>query len=59
LSKVRKPKAAKHSASPEQAMRLAGRYLMNTYRRPPVVFVQGRGCYLYDHRGRKGIPTRG
>jgi acetylornithine aminotransferase/acetylornithine/N-succinyldiaminopimelate aminotransferase len=59
LSKVRKPKAAKHSASPEQAMRLAGRYLMNTYRRPPVVFVQGRGCYLYDHRGRKYLDFLG
>src|SRR5260370_30866323 len=40
-------------------MRLAERYLMNTYRRPPVVFVQGRGCYLYDHRGRKYLDFLG
>ncbi len=40
-------------------MRLAGRYLMNTYRRPPVVFVRGRGCYLYDHRGRKYLDFLG
>lgn len=40
-------------------MRLAGRYLMNTYRRPPLVFVRGRGCYLYDHRGRKFLDFVG
>jgi predicted acetylornithine/succinylornithine family transaminase len=28
------------------------RYLMNTYRRPPVVFTHGRGCRLYDSEGR-------
>ena len=43
----------------EQAMRLAGRYLMNTYRRPPLVFVRGQGCYLYDHRGRKYLDFLG
>ena len=32
---------------------------MNTYRRPPVVFVRGRGCYLYDHRGRKYLDFLG
>jgi predicted acetylornithine/succinylornithine family transaminase len=28
------------------------RYLMKTYRRPPVVFTHGRGCRLYDSEGR-------
>jgi predicted acetylornithine/succinylornithine family transaminase len=28
------------------------RYLMNTYRRPAVVFTHGRGCRLYDSQGR-------
>lgn len=59
MSKLRKSKGAKHEVSPEQAMSLAGRYLMNTYRRPPVVFVRGRGCYLYDHRGRKYLDFLG
>ena len=27
--------------------------MMNTYRRPPVVFTHGRGCRLYDSRGRE------
>jgi predicted acetylornithine/succinylornithine family transaminase len=57
--KQRKSKAAKQDVSAEQAIRLAGRYLMNTYRRPPVVFVRGRGCYLYDHRGRKYLDFLG
>ncbi len=34
-----------------QIRRLEERYLMNTYRRPPVVFTHGKGCRLYDHRG--------
>jgi len=57
--KQRKSKAAKQNVSAEQAIRLAGRYLMNTYRRPPVVFVRGCGCYLYDHRGRKYLDFLG
>jgi acetylornithine/N-succinyldiaminopimelate aminotransferase len=57
--KQRKSKAAKQNVSAEQAIRLAGRYLMNTYRRPPVVFLRGRGCYLYDHRGRKYLDFLG
>ncbi len=28
------------------------RYLMNTYKRPPVVFTRGRGCHLFDSKGR-------
>jgi predicted acetylornithine/succinylornithine family transaminase len=29
------------------------RHLMNTYRRPPLVFTHGRGCRLYDSTGRE------
>src|SRR6202011_6286442 len=39
--------------APAQALRDEARYLMNTYRRPPVVFTRGKGCYLYDGGGRK------
>jgi acetylornithine/N-succinyldiaminopimelate aminotransferase len=31
----------------------ATRYMMNTYRRPSIVFTHGRGCKLYDSRGRE------
>jgi acetylornithine/N-succinyldiaminopimelate aminotransferase len=34
-------------------------HLMNTYKRPPVVFTHGKGCYLYDHRGRTYLDFLG
>jgi acetylornithine aminotransferase/acetylornithine/N-succinyldiaminopimelate aminotransferase len=37
----------------------AGRFLMNTYKRPPVVFTRGKGCYVYDHRGRRYLDFLG
>ena len=40
-------------------IRAEARYLMNTYRRPPVVFTHGKGCYLYDHRGRAYLDFLG
>ena len=40
-------------------LRDAGRYLMNTYRRPPIIFVRGAGSYVYDHRGRKYLDFLG
>jgi acetylornithine/N-succinyldiaminopimelate aminotransferase len=59
LKRAAKTKTAKQTAAPEQVIRLAGRYLMNTYRRPPLVFVKGSGCYLYDHKGRKYLDFLG
>lgn len=41
------------------ALRAAHRYLMNTYRRPQLVFTRGRGCYVYDHRGRRYLDFLG
>jgi acetylornithine/N-succinyldiaminopimelate aminotransferase len=41
--------ASKQAARARSA---AARHLVNTYRRPPVVFVRGKGCYLYDSAGR-------
>ena len=35
------------------------RYLMNTYKRPPMVFTHGRGCHLYDARGRQYLDFLG
>jgi acetylornithine/N-succinyldiaminopimelate aminotransferase len=48
-----KSAGTKRRSPADTAMRDAGRYLMNTYQRPPVVFVRGRGCHLYDQRGKK------
>lgn len=33
------------------ALREAEQHLMKTYRRPPIVFSRGKGCYLYDSAG--------
>lgn len=41
------------------ALRDAARYLMNTYRRPPVVFTRGKGCYLFDQQGHKYLDFLG
>jgi acetylornithine/N-succinyldiaminopimelate aminotransferase len=35
------------------------RYLMSTYRRPPIVFTHGRGCRLYDSQGREYLDFLG
>jgi acetylornithine/N-succinyldiaminopimelate aminotransferase len=35
------------------------RYMMNTYRRPPLVFTHGRGCRLYDSEGREYLDFLG
>jgi acetylornithine/N-succinyldiaminopimelate aminotransferase len=45
--------AKKTGRSAAQIRSSEARYLMNTYRRPPVVFTHGRACRLYDSRGRE------
>lgn len=35
------------------------RHLMNTYKRPPIVFARGRGCRLYDSEGREYLDFLG
>jgi acetylornithine/N-succinyldiaminopimelate aminotransferase len=45
--------------SPAKIRGAEARYLMNTYRRPPVVFTRGRGCYLYDSQGRAYLDFLG
>ena len=34
------------------AIDLEARYMMQTYKRLPVTFAMGEGCYLYDTDGR-------
>jgi acetylornithine/N-succinyldiaminopimelate aminotransferase len=45
--------------APAQIRGAEARYLMNTYRRPPVVFTHGRGCRLYDSQGREYLDFLG
>ncbi|MGB0035739.1 MAG: aspartate aminotransferase family protein [Candidatus Acidiferrales bacterium] len=44
---------ARKGASAAQVRADESRHLMNTYKRPPVVFTYGRGCHLYDSKGRE------
>ncbi len=45
--------AAKGGLSASRARADEARHLMNTYKRPPIVFTRGRGCRVYDSSGRE------
>jgi acetylornithine/N-succinyldiaminopimelate aminotransferase len=45
--------AAKGGVSASRARADEARHLMNTYKRPPIVFTRGRGCRVYDSSGRE------
>jgi acetylornithine/N-succinyldiaminopimelate aminotransferase len=45
--------------SPAKVEKEEARFLMNTYRRPPIVFTHGRGCRLYDSQGREYLDFLG
>ncbi|HTZ75471.1 MAG TPA: aspartate aminotransferase family protein [Candidatus Aquilonibacter sp.] len=48
-----------HSALPARISAQASSHLMNTYRRPPMVFTHGRGCRLYDSHGKEYLDFLG
>jgi acetylornithine/N-succinyldiaminopimelate aminotransferase len=48
----KKKTAARKALSPAKICADEARYLMSTYRRPPIVFTHGRGSRLYDSEGR-------
>lgn len=50
---TRKKTPAAKRISPAKIRADEARYLMNTYRRPPVVFTRGVGCHIYDSQGRE------
>ena len=37
----------------------AENYLVPSYKRPPIVFTHGRGCYVYDSTGKKYLDFLG
>jgi len=51
--------AKKAGISPARIRADEARHLMNTYKRPPVVFTHGRGCRLYDSSGREYLDFLG
>jgi len=58
--KITKKKiAAPSRISPAKIRADEASSLMNTYRRPPVVFTHGRGCRLYDSQNRAYLDFLG
>ncbi|MGB6198069.1 MAG: aminotransferase class III-fold pyridoxal phosphate-dependent enzyme, partial [Candidatus Acidiferrales bacterium] len=53
------PPAGPSAGTMAQVLRDEARYLMNTYKRPAQIFVRGRGCYLYDQKGRAHLDFLG
>jgi acetylornithine/N-succinyldiaminopimelate aminotransferase len=49
----KKKLAASRTMSAAQIRSAEARHLMNTYKRPPIVFTRGRGCRVYDSTGRE------
>lgn len=47
------------NSNPAASIRLEARHLMPTYKRPPMVFTRGKGCWVWDHRGRKYLDFLG
>jgi acetylornithine/N-succinyldiaminopimelate aminotransferase len=37
----------------------ADKFLLPTYKRPPIVFTHGRGCYVYDSAGKEYLDFLG
>jgi acetylornithine/N-succinyldiaminopimelate aminotransferase len=56
---AKKKSSASARVSPAKIRADEARFLMNTYRRPPVVFTHGRGCRLYDSTGRAYLDFLG
>jgi acetylornithine/N-succinyldiaminopimelate aminotransferase len=50
---AKKKIAAARRLSPAKIRADVARYMVNTYRRPSIVFTHGRGCRLYDSQGRE------
>src|ERR1700683_2834790 len=51
--------SSRRSVSAGRIRAQEARHLMNTYKRPPIVFTRGRGCRLYDANGREYLDFLG
>jgi acetylornithine/N-succinyldiaminopimelate aminotransferase len=56
-SKANKPPA--RAAKEDARLRDAEQFLLPTYKRPPVVFTNGRGCIVYDAGGKRYLDFLG
>jgi acetylornithine/N-succinyldiaminopimelate aminotransferase len=56
---AKKKIASGRSVSAAHIRAQEARHLMNTYKRPPIIFTHGRGCRLYDSQGREYLDFLG
>jgi len=56
---AKKKTSASKRVSSAKILADESRYLVKTYRRPPVVFTRGHGCRVYDSRGREYLDFLG
>ena len=52
-------KTSRRAQNAHSILRDANQFLMPTYKRQPIVFTHGRGCYVYDSRGKKYLDFLG
>jgi acetylornithine aminotransferase/acetylornithine/N-succinyldiaminopimelate aminotransferase len=52
-------KASSRASKTSSILRDADQFLLPTYKRQPIVFTHGRGCYIYDSRGKKYLDFLG
>lgn len=50
---------SRRSSNAASALRDADNFLLSTYKRQPVLFTHGRGCYVFDSRGKKYLDFLG
>jgi acetylornithine/N-succinyldiaminopimelate aminotransferase len=52
-------KSSSRAANVNSILRDADQFLMPTYKRQPIIFTHGRGCYVFDSRGKKYLDFLG
>src|SRR5260370_491370 len=52
-------KASSRASNANSILRDANQFLMPTYKRQPIVFTHGRGCYVFDSKGKKYLDFLG
>jgi acetylornithine/N-succinyldiaminopimelate aminotransferase len=52
-------KASPRAANANSILRDADKFLMPTYKRQPIIFTHGRGCYVFDSTGKKYLDFLG
>ena len=57
--KTKRKPASSRKSSAARILRDADRYIVGTYPRPAIVFTHGKGCHLYDSRGRAYLDFLG